>query len=418
MKLWKLSNLVFVMVIAFLGLAIVWISVAELDEVIRAEAVVEPKGQVQTVQSRYAGIIETLNVVVGQRVGSGEALIAVRSTDADAALAKNTLALQSLSAEIDRLKAEVRLNNEITWSADVSEVDRLEQEQLFVTRRSRLRQQNDLLADELKGLLNREVELKSIAANAETMLGLKAEEVKIFEPLVAEGIEPSIRLLMANQELQRFQSELDQSRIRLKGVVIEISRLKKKQDELRIDYQAEAQEILVKKETEARQLAAESKALKDRVESTILKAPIAGTITKVHPPGIGFVVSPAEPLIEMVPATQQISVKAKVRPQDIGELFVGQEARIGLSAYDFTVYGVLTGSIKDIAQNTEQGDSGEVYYEVSIETENLSLSKSDVIPKVIPGMIASVDIAGGKRSVLDYLLKPVRETASRALSEK
>ena len=79
---------------------------------------------------------------------------------------------------------------------------------------------------------------------------------------------------------------------------------------------------------------------------------------------------------------------------------------------------MLRGVVKDIAQNTEQGEAGDVYYEVSIETENLSLSKSAVIPKVIPGMTASVDIAGGKRSVLDYMLKPLRETASRALSEK
>lgn len=114
----------------------------------------------------------------------------------------------------------------------------------------------------------------------------------------------------------------------MKGVAIEISRLKKKREELVINDQAEAQEILVKKEAQARQLAAETQALKDRVESTILKAPIAGTITKVHPPGIGFVVSPAEPLIEMVPATEHILVKAKVRPQDISELFVGQEARV------------------------------------------------------------------------------------------
>jgi len=418
MKVFKFSNLVFVLVIAFMGLAIVWISVAELDEVIRAEAVVEPKGQVQTIQSRYAGTIEKLNVSVGQRVRAGEAVISIRSTDAEAALAKNTLALQSLFAEVDRLRAEVLLSNVITWSDQVSEIDRAEQSQLFVARLSRLKQQKDLLADELKGLLNREVELENIATNARAMLDLKAEEVEIFAPLVAEGIEPSIRLLMANQELQGFRSELDQSRIRLKGVAIEIDRLKKRQQELVIDYQAEAQEILVKKESEIRQLLAESKALKDRVDSTVLKAPVSGIITKVYPAGVGFVVSPAEPLVELVPATQQILVKAKVRPQDISEVFLGQEARVGLSAYDYTVYGVLTGIVKEIAQNTEQGEGGEVYYEVSIETENLSLSKSDAVPKVIPGMIASVDIAGGKRSVLDYLLRPVRETTARALSEK
>lgn len=411
------SNFIFVLVLAFLAIASIWIVTAELDEVVRAEAVVEPEGQVRTVQARYSGVVETMRVQVGERVVAGDPLLTLASYEARASLEKNRLGLDALYAEILRLRAETTFAENIAWDTNVSDVARLEQAQLFVSRRQRLTQQLRGVEDEIRGLKNRQVELDSVARGASEMLVLKQEEVQMVEPLVQAGIEPSIRLLTVNQELQTLRYELEQSRIRLAGIEIELERLDQKRDELVTEYQTEAQEALVSRESEFRQLQAETEALRERVESTVLRAPITGTVTKVFPSGEGVVVGPAEPLVELIPATQNIQVKANVRPQDISSVSVGQEARVGLSAYDYTVYGVLMGEVSRIAQNTTQSDAGEVFYEVTIVTDSLQLSKSNVTPDIMPGMLASVDIAGGKRTVLDYVLKPMRETASKALTE-
>lgn len=411
------SNFIFVLVLAFLAIASIWIVTAELDEVVRAEAVVEPEGQVRTVQARYSGVVETMRVQVGERVVAGDPLLTLASYEARASLEKNRLGLDALYAEILRLRAETTFAENIAWDVNVSDVARLEQAQLFVSRRQRLTQQLRGVEDEIRGLKNRQVELDSVARGASEMLVLKQEEVQMVEPLVQAGIEPSIRLLTVNQELQTLRYELEQSRIRLAGIEIELERLDQKRDELVTEYQTEAQEALVSRESEFRQLQAETEALRERVESTVLRAPITGTVTKVFPSGEGVVVGPAEPLVELIPATQNIQVKANVRPQDISSVSVGQEARVGLSAYDYTVYGVLMGEVSRIAQNTTQSDAGEVFYEVTIVTDSLQLSKSNVTPDIMPGMLASVDIAGGKRTVLDYVLKPMRETASKALTE-
>lgn len=411
------SNFIFVLVLAFLAIASIWIVTAELDEVVRAEAVVEPEGQVRTVQARYSGVVETMRVQVGERVVAGDPLLTLASYEARASLEKNRLGLDALYAEILRLRAETTFAENIAWDVNVSDVARLEQAQLFVSRRQRLTQQLRGVEDEIRGLKNRQVELDSVARGASEMLVLKQEEVQMVEPLVQAGIEPSIRLLTVNQELQTLRYELEQSRIRLAGIEIELERLDQKRDELVTEYQTEAQEALVSRESEFRQLQAETEALRERVESTVLRAPITGTVTKVFPSGEGVVVGPAEPLVELIPATQNIQVKANVRPQDISSVSVGQEARVGLSAYDYTVYGVLMGEVSRIAQNTTQSDAGEVFYEVTIVTASLQLSKSNLTPDIMPGMLASVDIAGGKRTVLDYVLKPMRETASKALTE-
>lgn len=413
----RASNLIFALVLCFLAIAGFWVATAELDEVVRAEAVVEPEGQVRTIQSRYAGVVETIRVNVGEQVIEGDPLVTLASHEARASLEKNRLGLDTLKAEIQRLRAETQVAEVIDWVLDVSEAARTEQSQLFVSRRQRLLQQIAGVDEEIRGLQNRRVELESVSRGASDMLALKQEEVRLVEPLVTAGIEPAIRLLIAKQDLQTHRNDLEQSQIRLQGIEIELERLQQKRTELVMDYQAEAQETLVAKESELRQLEAETNALRERVASTVLRAPVSGTVTKVFPAGGGAVVSPAEPLVELIPATANIQVKANVLPQDISSVSVGQEARVGLSAYDYTVYGVLMGEVAEIAQNTTQTDAGEVFYEVTIVTDSLQLSKSNVRPDIIPGMLASVDIAGGKRTVLDYVLKPMRETTSKALTE-
>ena len=411
------SNIIFFLVLGFLGIAAFWIATAELDEVVRAEAVVEPEDQVRTIQSRYAGVVETIQVDVGQRVMVDGPLMTLASSEARASLEKNRLAMDALFSEIQRLRAETQFLPAIDWEGDVSVTAQAEQTRLFQSRRQRLQQQLASVDDETRGLKNRQVELASVARGASEMLALKDEEVRIVEPLVEAGIEPAIRLLVAKQELQTHRYDLEQSQIRLEGIEIESQRLDQKRAVLVIDYQTEAQEALVAQESELRQLKAETEALRERVASTVLRAPVAGTVTKVFPTGEGTVVGPAEPLVELIPATDNIQVKANVLPQDISSISVGQEARVGLSAYDYTVYGVLMGEVSEIAQNTTQTDAGEVFYEVTIRTDSLQLSKSNVRPDIIPGMLASVDIAGGKRTVLDYVLKPMRETTSKALTE-
>ena len=123
-------------------------------------------------------------------------------------------------------------------------------------------------------------------------------------------------------------------------------------------------------------------------------------------------------VVEVAPFFNNVRVKAKLKPQDITQVKEGQTARILLHSYDFTVYGTISGYVDEIAQNTSESDRGEIYYETWVESRNLKLSKSSIEPTILPGMLAQIEIIGEKRTIFEYLMKPVLKTTSRAFTEQ
>jgi len=119
-----------------------------------------------------------------------------------------------------------------------------------------------------------------------------------------------------------------------------------------------------------------------------------------------------------VPISEDISVLAKLPTKDVKSIKLGQSTRVSLDSYDFTTYGTIPSYIDKIAQNSITDESGNVYYEVWVKTKGLKFTKSDVRPEIMPGMVGQVEITGEKRTVLEYLMKPVLETTAVALTEK
>ena len=157
-------------------------------------------------------------------------------------------------------------------------------------------------------------------------------------------------------------------------------------------FKAESFEELARKQNQLRLTKTKTDALLDRLTDTDLKAPISGVITKIHPKGVGEIVTGGKELIEIAPFFKNVRVKAKLKPQDITNLMEGQQTKILLTSYDFTVYGSISGYVEEIAQNTSETDRGEIYYETWIQSKNLKLSKSDIKPEILPGMLAQVEI--------------------------
>ena len=149
-----------------------------------------------------------------------------------------------------------------------------------------------------------------------------------------------------------------------------------------------------------------------------MNSPIDGIITKVFPKGPGEIISAGEEVIEIAPFFENLRVRANLSPSDITDLKEGQNARIALLSYDFTVYGTIEGFVSEIAQNTSENDRGEVFYEIWVKSKNVRFSKSEVEPQILPGMLAQVEIIGQKRTIFEYLMKPILKTTSRALTEK
>ena len=411
-------NTIFFLVVLFVTIAFFWLKFTLVDEVIRADGVIEPEGKVQTVQSRFQSVVDTLNVVVGDRVQKGDVLLTLNDEESKAQLEENLSSISSLQAEIVRLKAEVELEGDIIWPFKAPESLRLTQESLFQAKRYNVIKRIELLGEEAKL-----VEATILKANlridgVRRLIVLKLQEEDIYRPLVEDGAEPKIRLLTINQELQALENQIAEQKALIEEGKIQLVRNTKQQEEVWSNYQAESLNELATKEIELDVIKTKTEVLRERVYANELLSPVAGVVTKVMPPGPGVVVKSGEPILELVPLSSKIMIKANLPPQHINAVKAGQIARVNLTAYDFTTYGSLSGVVHSVAQNTASNESGEVFYNMWIECRSPKLSKSEVEPEIVPGMLVQVELTGEKRSILEYLLQPIKESGSKAFTEK
>lgn len=324
----------------------------------------------------------------------------------------------SLQAEIVRLKAEVELEVDIIWPFEAPKSLSLTQESLFQAKRYNVIKRIELLGEEAKLVEATILQADLRIDGLRRLIVLKLQEEDIYRPLVEDGAEPKIRLLTINQELQALENQVAEQKALIEEGKIQLVRNAKQQEEVWSNYQAESLNELATKEIELDVIKTKTEVLRERVSANELLSPVTGVVTKVMPPGSGVVVKSGEPILELVPLSSKIMIKANLPPQHINAVKVGQIARVNLTAYDFTTYGSLFGVFHSVAQNTASNESGEVFYNMWIECKSPKLSKSDVEPEIVPGMLVQVELTGEKRSILEYLLQPIKESGSKAFTEK
>jgi adhesin transport system membrane fusion protein len=158
--------------------------------------------------------------------------------------------------------------------------------------------------------------------------------------------------------------------------------------------------------------------LKDRKVRADIKSPVDGFVKDLKVYTVGGVVQPGQEFIEIVPKDDQLLVEAKINPKDIAFLYPDQPAVVKITAYDFAVYGGLKGKVKAISPDAVTNEDGDSFYLVSILTEDSALMRKGEVLPIIPGMIASVDILTGEKTVMEYLLKPFIKTLNESLNER
>ena len=413
------ANVMFYVVALLFVLVVSWALIAELDQVVRADAVVEPSGKVQTVQARFQGRVSKISAEVGQRVTPGGLLFELDDSDLRAKMNQNEAQIKSAEAELARLALESQ--GEGRWSVDPSigsDVTRQEQKALFNARDRERKSEDGLLRQQILRLEAAITESEARTESARRRLVLLSEERQIYEPLVAEGIEPRVRLLDIESRIEDAENTVVVEGLSIKSKRIEIDELEQRRVQSALSFQSEARQRASEVRQRLEQAQAEREGLIERMAATRLSAPVAGTLTAVYPAGVGAVVSAGEALADVVPDSDSFLIKAKILPKDISNVFEGQPARVSFVAYDFSRFGVLEAEVIEIAQNTTETERGEVFYDTWVRTSENVFAKSGIKPKIIPGMLAQVDILGDKRSVMEYIMSPILQTTNRALTEQ
>jgi HlyD family type I secretion membrane fusion protein len=412
---------IYAFIAVFFVVAVAWAALAQVDEVVRAEGEVVPSDNVQIVQSRLPGSIVFINANLGDTVQKGDVLFRIEDEDVVANFGDNEINRLSALAAVVRLEAERDNLDEVVFPEELVKVapDIVAQETaLFNSRRVAKQGEIDVLVQEGESLEKTIKEREAESRHAEIQIGTIEEEHAIIKPLVDKGFEPKIALLSINSRLQeaRGRKELaDLNVIRLKS---DMEAQEKKLESLENRFRTDVETQLVEMRTAAAQGEVRLEALKGKVDYAEVRAPVNGVISAVHAKTIGGVIEAGAVLAEVVPFEEVVTVRARLMPDDVSKVVIGQTVRISLSSYDVSRYGALEGVVEKIASNSTQEQNQPPYFVTMVKIHDPTYPNSGFKPEITPGMTAVVDVLGDKRTVLGYILSPIQRAQTIAFKEK
>ncbi|RXK02440.1 HlyD family type I secretion periplasmic adaptor subunit [Halarcobacter bivalviorum] len=428
-KIEKKIILLFFLIVVFFISAIVWAFYAEVDELARGSGKVIPSEKIQTIQSLDGGIISDILVSEGDKIKRGQALMKIDTTRFQASLEENQNIYNHLLVTRIRLleESKIDLDKEIPNLDFPEELKKkvngfaLNDEILFQKRVSELKSTIKILDDQYEQKKQELVETKSQMEQLRKRLLIIREEMDTIKRLVDKGSKSIVELLNIRKEYNQLEGEYISTKLSIPRLKLAIQEFTNRKEERIRKFKSEVFNELQKLNTEINKYESKLVSAQDKIEKTVLVSPVNGIVKQININTIGGVVRSGVDLIEIVPNSETLLVEVKIDPKDIAFINPSQEAVVKLTAYDFSIYGGLEGKIVEISADSikdEDSKENRTYYKVVIKTNKNYLEKNGEKLPIIPGMIASVDIKTGKKTILDFILKPILKTKQNALHER
>ncbi|MBV2133360.1 HlyD family type I secretion periplasmic adaptor subunit [Pseudomonas sp. MAP12] len=406
--------------IGFVLFFLTWAHFAVIEEVTRGEGKAVPSSRLQKIQNLEGGIVAEIFVHDGQVVEAGTPLLRLDDTRFASNVGETEADRLALELRVERLKAEVAGLPLSFPEALRSQAAALADSELALFD-SRQKQLQDEIAGLEEQLTQRRQELREYASKQgqfRNSLTLLRQEIRMSEPLVAEGAASEVELLRLRRAEVEARGQLEATSLAIPRAEAAIAEVERKIGETHARFRSEALTQLNEMQTELSKVQSTGKALEDRVKRTLVTSPVRGIIKQVLVNTIGGVIQPGNDLVEIVPLDDTLLVEARIRPQDIAFLHPGQTATVKFTAYDYTIYGGLKAKLEQIGADTVTDEDGNSFYVIKLRTEKSHLGSSENPLLIIPGMVASVDILTGEKSILSYLLKPILRARAEALRER
>ena len=414
------SSILLLIIVTLVLVVLLWASITELDNVVRGSGKTVSEAQNQLVQSSEPGVIRKRYVEEGDLVSKGDLLFDIDPVDAKAQLNQAQKRSAALLIKQIRLKAEVsnstpNFQQNLVETAPSSFSTELA---LFNARRSDLDATSAILTQREIQKMNEIQELRIQYETAQNGLRLIRLEVETIEPLVKNGLAPETRLIELRRDEaamlgQANSAESNQNRV--------LSGLEEIKEQLKAEQQAyitSALTDLSALEGEISEISSIIPALESRVERTSIRAPLDGVINQLNYVTADAYVRTGEILLEMVPTGSDLIVETQIDPKDIGEIVVGQDVKISLTAYDASRYGRIDGKVSSISADAiSDQQTGVQYYLVDVNINGALYESDGSEVTILPGMVASIDVLSGKRTVLDYFWDPISKTQAKALRD-
>ncbi|HFI1564295.1 TPA: HlyD family efflux transporter periplasmic adaptor subunit [Yersinia enterocolitica] len=366
----RMSAIVWLMLVGMIVMFI-WAYFAILDEVTVGTGKVTPSSRAQLIESLDGGIINELLVHEGAIINKGQILARLDPTRFQSNYGEAAARVRTLRASSERLRAE------LTGAALAFSADTLKEP--------------ELVARETQFYLSRRQNLNETVSNLQQSLKLVQQELRMTEPLVAKGAASQVEVIRLQRQISDLRGKIDEAR-NLYAV-----RAREEQVKNNADLDAQLQVVSGKQ---------------DQLTRTTLISPVRGIVKDIQVSTVGGVLQPGGKLMEIVPIEEQLLIETRINPRDIANIRPGLPATVKITAYDSSIYGNLTGVVETVSPDTLQDEvkRDQFYYRIYVRTNRADLTnKAGKLFPILPGMVASVEIKTGQKTVLDYLIKPLNK---------
>lgn len=368
------------MVALFLTVFFAWAWFFEIDEVSSGTGKVIPSSREQVIQTLEGGILSKLNVREGQIVEKGAVLAQLDPTRGESSVEETAARYRAALAASARLQAEVAGKSSIAFPAELDKWPQLK-------------------ATETALFQSRRASLNETVSGLSRALTLARRELGITQSLMSSGA-------ASNVELIRLQRQ--------------VADLELKLNDARSGYMVKSREDLAKADADVKSLESVVRGRADALERTTLTAPVRGIVKSLDVTTIGGVIAPGGFVMTLVPMGDQLFVETRISPRDIAFIHPGQSALVKVTAYDYSIYGGLEAKVETITPDTLRDEIKPeiVYYRVLLRTNSDVLAdKAGRRLPITPGMVTTADIRTGRKTVWDYLTKPLNK-AREAMRER
>jgi len=414
------ATLMLFSIIALIIFGIIWAGVSRVEVLTRGQGQVVPSQDVQVVQSLEGGIVGELLVSVGDIVKKDQVLM--RLNDVQFSSEERGTEARFLGLEAKR----ARLNAEASGQAFVVPVQVEEkapnvasnEKALYNSRQKELKNAYAILDDRIS---KANAELAEVGAQINRFSSnrkLLNQELAITRDLVKKRAVPKLEELRLSREISDMGGQINAQSQRKKALQAELAVAKKERESQFDKFRSQALGELNAVETDISSLRENLKSIGDRVDRREVRAPVDGVVNNIAVRTIGGVVEPAMQLVEIVPVDEELKIIARIQPNEIAFIRPGQPAKVKITAYDPQKYGALDGTLVRLGATSGRDQEGGAFFEIEVHTDKNFMGEEENPLPITPGMVAEVEVITGKRTILEYLLKPVLRARDRAFTER
>ncbi|NLS69080.1 HlyD family type I secretion periplasmic adaptor subunit [Bradyrhizobium brasilense] len=428
-------------IVVLFCLALAWAWWGTIDIVASATGKVLPSSRVKIIQPFETAVVRSIRVQDGQVVRAGDVLIELDPTanEAERDHLRNDLLAERLN--IARLRAALSENPAADFmpSAGVDPELINTQRQLLLNQVTEHRAKIAALA---RQQAQKEAELATTGATIhklETIIPVIQSRVDIRKMLVEKELGSKLTYFEVFQLLVEQQEELVVQTSRLHETEAAIAAIREMRSQVAAEYRHTISDDLAKAEQKASGLAQDLIKAEQRTKLQQLTAPVDGVVQQLAVHTVGGVVTPAQQLLVVVPSESRLEIEAMVSNGDIGFIHAGQQAEIKVDTFNFTRYGLLHGEVLSVSQDAvirdrpqdRAGDRAlgtaressepkgqELNYSARISLDSTQMQIDDRMVNLSPGMAVTVEIKTGSRTILSYLLSPLRRYRQETLRER